>query len=123
MAGATSAARREAEGWNEITSTIDPAAHAEVAIIRRACGRLLIHAPSTYKFPTSNVPADFCVALFDGVNSENTIYRFTAVGEPPLMHAGDFGVCRHCGRHSQPCAVAPRYGWASWRHRNRSCMR
>ena len=51
-------------------------------------GRLLTHAPSTYKIPcASDVPADFRVALFDGVNREDTIYRSKAVGEPPLMLA------------------------------------
>jgi xanthine dehydrogenase large subunit len=51
-------------------------------------GRLLTHAPSTYKIPcASDVPADFRVALFDGPNREETIYRSKAVGEPPLMLA------------------------------------
>jgi xanthine dehydrogenase large subunit len=51
-------------------------------------GRLLTHAPSTYKIPVaSDVPADFRVALFDGANREETIYRSKAVGEPPLMLA------------------------------------
>ena len=51
-------------------------------------GRLLTHAPSTYKIPVaSDVPADFRVALFDGCNREETIYRSKAVGEPPLMLA------------------------------------
>jgi xanthine dehydrogenase large subunit len=49
-------------------------------------GRLLTHAPSTYKIPVaSDVPKDFRVALFDGANREETIYRSKAVGEPPLM--------------------------------------
>jgi xanthine dehydrogenase large subunit len=49
-------------------------------------GRLLTHAPSTYKIPcASDVPPDFRIALFDGVNREDTIYRSKAVGEPPLM--------------------------------------
>jgi xanthine dehydrogenase large subunit len=49
-------------------------------------GRLLTHAPSTYKIPVaSDVPVDFRVALFDGSNREETIYRSKAVGEPPLM--------------------------------------
>jgi xanthine dehydrogenase large subunit len=53
-----------------------------------ANGRLLTHAPSTYKIPTaSDVPADFRVALFSGDNREATIYRSKAVGEPPLMLA------------------------------------
>ena len=51
-------------------------------------GRLLTHAPSTYKIPcSSDVPADLRVALFDGFNREETIYRSKAVGEPPLMLA------------------------------------
>ena len=49
-------------------------------------GRLLTHAPSTYKIPcSSDVPADLRVSLFSNTNSENTIYRSKAVGEPPLM--------------------------------------
>jgi xanthine dehydrogenase large subunit len=53
-----------------------------------ASGRLLTHAPSTYKIPcASDVPEDFHVALFDGANREATIYRSKAVGEPPLMLA------------------------------------
>jgi xanthine dehydrogenase large subunit len=51
-------------------------------------GQLLTHAPSTYKIPcASDLPADFRVALFDGANREETIYRSKAVGEPPLMLA------------------------------------
>jgi len=51
-------------------------------------GRLLTHAPSTYKIPVaSDVPADFRVALFAGSNREDTIYHSKAVGEPPLMLA------------------------------------
>jgi xanthine dehydrogenase large subunit len=53
-----------------------------------ADGRLLTHAPSTYKIPVaSDVPADFRVALFPNSNREETIYRSKAVGEPPLMLA------------------------------------
>ena len=49
-------------------------------------GRLLTHAPSTYKIPVaSDVPVDFRVALFDGATARTTIYRSKAVGEPPLM--------------------------------------
>jgi xanthine dehydrogenase large subunit len=51
-------------------------------------GRLLTHAPSTYKIPcSSDVPADFRVALFGNSNREETIYRSKAVGEPPFMLA------------------------------------
>ena len=49
-------------------------------------GKLLTHAPSTYKIPTaSDCPADFHVALFKNQNVQDTIYRSKAVGEPPLL--------------------------------------
>lgn len=50
-------------------------------------GRLLTHAPSTYKIPAcSDRPIDFRVDLFDeGENKEDTIHKSKAVGEPPLM--------------------------------------
>ena len=50
-------------------------------------GRLLTHAPSTYKIPTCfDRPLDMHVKIFDrGENTEETIYRSKAVGEPPLM--------------------------------------
>ena len=52
-------------------------------------GRLLTHAPSTYKIPTcSDVPVDFRVELYEpGRNREPTIHRSKAVGEPPLLLA------------------------------------
>ena len=49
-------------------------------------GRLMTHAPSTYKIPTaSDCPADFRVKLFSNINVEDTIHRSKAVGEPPLL--------------------------------------
>jgi xanthine dehydrogenase large subunit len=53
-----------------------------------ADGRVLTHAPSTYKIPcASDVPAEFRIMLWDGANREDTVYRSKAVGEPPLMLA------------------------------------
>ena len=49
-------------------------------------GKLLTHAPSTYKIPTANdSPPDFRVALFDQPNLADSIHRSKAVGEPPLL--------------------------------------
>ena len=49
-------------------------------------GKLLTHAPSTYKIPTANdCPTDFRVALFDVPNPVDAIHRSKAVGEPPLL--------------------------------------
>lgn len=51
-------------------------------------GRLMTHAPSTYKIPTAfDVPEDFRVSFFENENREETIWRSKAVGEPPLMLA------------------------------------
>jgi xanthine dehydrogenase large subunit len=50
-------------------------------------GRLMTHAPSTYKIPAcSDRPLAMKVSLWAaGNNREDTIYRSKAVGEPPLM--------------------------------------
>jgi xanthine dehydrogenase large subunit len=50
-------------------------------------GRLATHAPSTYKIPAcSDRPPVMNIAIWrGGGNSEETIYRSKAVGEPPLM--------------------------------------
>jgi xanthine dehydrogenase large subunit len=52
-------------------------------------GRLLTHAPSTYKIPTAgDRPPHMDIRLWDrGENVEETIHRSKAVGEPPLMLA------------------------------------
>ncbi len=49
-------------------------------------GRLMTHAPSTYKIPAVNdCPAAFHTRLFDNENREDTILRSKAAGEPPLL--------------------------------------
>jgi len=51
-------------------------------------GRLMTHAPSTYKIPTANdTPPVFNVALYGEPNAADTIHRSKAVGEPPLLLA------------------------------------
>jgi xanthine dehydrogenase large subunit len=52
-------------------------------------GRLLTHAPSTYKIPTaSDRPPHMGIRIWErGQNEEQTIHRSKAVGEPPLMLA------------------------------------
>ncbi|WP_321934218.1 xanthine dehydrogenase molybdopterin binding subunit [Paraburkholderia sp. J8-2] len=49
-------------------------------------GKLMTHAPSTYKIPTVNdTPPEFNVRLFKNRNAEDSIHRSKAVGEPPLL--------------------------------------
>ena len=52
-------------------------------------GKLMTHAPSTYKIPVaSDVPAEFNARIYEsGINAEDSIFRSKAVGEPPLMLA------------------------------------
>ncbi|MFZ2989795.1 molybdopterin cofactor-binding domain-containing protein, partial [Ideonella sp.] len=51
-------------------------------------GKLLTHAPSTYKIPTANdLPEAFSTRLYPGRNVEDSIHRSKAVGEPPLLLA------------------------------------
>ena len=52
-------------------------------------GHLLTTGPATYKIPAcGDAPRDFRVVLVEGhPNSQATIYRSKAVGEPPLMLA------------------------------------
>jgi xanthine dehydrogenase large subunit len=54
-----------------------------------ATGRLLTHSPATYKIPTaSDRPKRMDVRLWQpGRNTEPTIHRSKAVGEPPFMLA------------------------------------
>ena len=52
----------------------------------RQAGRLLTHAPSTYKIPTANdLPVDFNVRLYGEANPADTVHRSKAVGEPPIL--------------------------------------
>ena len=49
-------------------------------------GKLLTHAPSTYKIPAVNdCPAVLHTRLFHNPNHEDTILRSKAVGEPPIL--------------------------------------
>ncbi len=53
-----------------------------------AQGRLMTHAPSTYKIPAiSDCPRDFRVKLYKASNPKETVHRSKAVGEPPLLLA------------------------------------
>ena len=58
-------------------------------VVWDASGRLLTHAPSTYKIPVaSDCPPQFNVWLWErGENVRDIVHRSKAVGEPPLMLA------------------------------------
>src|SRR6201993_2945237 len=50
-----------AEGWNEVTSTDDPTAHAEVVAIRRACAALKTFRLSDCDIYASCEPCPMCL--------------------------------------------------------------
>lgn len=69
-------------------------------------GRLRTHAPSTYKIPAcSDRPEVFNVALWDGKNRAETIYRSKAVGEPPFM----LGISAHLALAHAVASCGPAY--------------
>jgi guanine deaminase len=50
-----------AEGWNEVTSTNDPTAHAEIVAIRRACAKLTTFNLSDCEIYASCEPCPMCL--------------------------------------------------------------
>ena len=64
--------------WQPLADAGQPAA--------RNAGRLMTHAPSTYKIPTANdMPREFNVQLYTQPNPADTVHRSKAVGEPPIL--------------------------------------
>ncbi len=69
-------------------------------------GALRTHAPSTYKIPAcADRPDIFNVALWDGENHADTIYKSKAVGEPPLM----LGISAFLALSDAAAACGPSY--------------
>jgi tRNA(Arg) A34 adenosine deaminase TadA len=74
-----------AEGWNEVTSTNDPSAHAEVVAIRRACAKL-----KTFNLPDCDIyascePCPMCLGAiywtrFRHIYYANTRAEAAAIG-------------------------------------------
>jgi tRNA(Arg) A34 adenosine deaminase TadA len=66
-----------AEGWNQVTSTNDPTAHAEVTAIRRACeavGDFALHGATLY---TSCEPCPMCLASAYWARVSRIVYANT----------------------------------------------
>ncbi len=74
-----------AEGWNEVTSTNDPTAHAEVVAIRRACEKLGTFNLSDCEIYASCEPCPMCLgaiywARFRTLYYANTRVEAAAIG-------------------------------------------
>jgi guanine deaminase len=74
-----------AEGWNEVTSTNDPTAHAEVVAIRKACAKLGTFNLSDCDIFASCEPCPMCLgaiywARFPRMYYANTRWEAAAIG-------------------------------------------
>ena len=74
-----------AEGWNEVTSTNDPTAHAEVMAIRKACAKLGTFNLSDCDIFASCEPCPMCLgaiywARFPRMYYANTRWEAAAIG-------------------------------------------
>ena len=74
-----------AEGWNEVTSTNDPTAHAEVVAIRLACAKLATFNLSDCEIYASCEPCPMCLgaiywARFRALYFANTRDEAAAIG-------------------------------------------
>ncbi|HSP25554.1 MAG TPA: nucleoside deaminase, partial [Saliniramus sp.] len=66
-----------AEGWNEVTSTNDPTAHAEVVAIRRACREIGDFSLAGATLYASCEPCPMCLASADWARISRIVYANT----------------------------------------------
>lgn len=64
-------------GWNRVTSTNDPTAHAEIVAIRDACKRLGCFALDDCELYTSCEPCPMCLAAIYWARIERVYYANT----------------------------------------------
>ncbi|PSC04492.1 nucleoside deaminase [Alsobacter soli] len=65
------------EGWNEVTSSNDPTAHAEVTAIRKACGALGDFSLAGATLYTSCEPCPMCLASAYWARISRIVYANT----------------------------------------------
>ena len=71
---ATSAGVVVADGWNQVTSTADPTAHAEMTAIRRACAALGTHVLAGHVLYTSCEPCPMCLAAVIWARMDRVVF-------------------------------------------------
>ena len=64
-------------GWNRVTSTNDPTAHAEMVAIRDACGRLETFCLEGCEIYTSCEPCPMCLAAIYWARLDRIVYAAT----------------------------------------------
>ena len=66
-----------ARGWNEVTGTNDPTAHAEVVAIRKACKKLKTFKLAGCEIYTSCEPCPMCLAAISWAHLDRVYYANT----------------------------------------------
>ena len=79
-----------AEGWNCVTSSNDPTAHAEVVAIRRACEALGTFSLAGCEIFTSCEPCPMCLAAIYWARIPRIFYANTRVDAAAIGFDDDF---------------------------------
>jgi guanine deaminase len=77
-------------GWNQVTSTNDPTAHAEVSAIRDACRRLKTFQLNDCELYTSCEPCPMCLAAIYWARCRRVYYGNTRHDAARIDFADDF---------------------------------
>jgi tRNA(Arg) A34 adenosine deaminase TadA len=65
-------------GWNQVTSTNDPTAHAEIVAIRDACARLKTFSLAGCEIYTSCEPCPMCLSAINWARLDRIYYAATS---------------------------------------------
>ena len=78
------------EGWNKVTSSNDPTAHAEVVAIRDACEKLDTYQLTGCDIYTSCEPCPMCLGAIYWARPERVIYANTKEDAAAIEFDDDF---------------------------------
>ena len=79
-----------AKGWNKVTSTNDPTAHAEITTIRKACKKLGTFSLKGCELYTSCEPCPMCLAAIYWAGIDKIYYGNTKEDAADIDFADDF---------------------------------
>src|SRR5436189_4889487 len=77
-------------GWNQVTSTHDPTAHAEVTAIRDACRRLKTFQLDDCELYTSCEPCPMCLSAIYWARFKRVFYANTRKDAAKILFDDDF---------------------------------
>jgi guanine deaminase len=92
-------------GWNRVTSTNDPTAHAEVSAIRAACKKLKTFQLDDCELYTNCEPCPMCLAAIYWARLEKIYYANTRKDAARIQFDDDFiyrEVAKPVARHKIP---------------------